>query len=87
MVEPVSQASARQRKGRVRTGAGWGLSEAFEEEDLLDRPEFTEPEIRRSSLAGVILRMKALGLPEISEFPFPGSAECEGGGGGLPDAA
>ncbi|MFD2257977.1 ATP-dependent RNA helicase HrpA [Luteolibacter algae] len=69
-VEPVSQASARQRKGRcgrVREGICLRL---YEEEDLLDRPEFTEPEIRRSSLAGVILRMKALGLPEISEFPF-----------------
>ena len=42
----------------------------YDEEDLADRPEFTEPEIRRSSLAGVILRMKSLGLPEISEFPF-----------------
>ena len=70
MVEAVSQASARQRKGRcgrVRDGVCLRL---YEEEDLLDRPEFTEPEIRRSSLAGVILKMKALGLPEISEFPF-----------------
>ncbi|WP_411826139.1 ATP-dependent RNA helicase HrpA [Luteolibacter sp. AS25] len=70
MVEPVSQASARQRKGRCgRVQEGICLR-LFEEEDLLDRPDFTEPEIRRSSLAGVILRMKALGLPEISEFPF-----------------
>ena len=38
--------------------------------ELTERPEFTDPEIRRSSLAGVILRMKALGLPEIAEFPF-----------------
>ncbi|MFK7851654.1 MAG: ATP-dependent RNA helicase HrpA [Akkermansiaceae bacterium] len=69
-VEPVSQASAKQRKGRcgrVRDGVCVRL---FEEEDLLERPEFTDPEIRRSSLAGVILRMKSLGLPEISEFPF-----------------
>jgi ATP-dependent helicase HrpA len=69
-VEPVSQASARQRKGRcgrVRDGVCLRL---YAEEDLLDRPDFTEPEIRRSSLAGVILRMKSLGLPEISEFPF-----------------
>ncbi len=42
----------------------------FEEDELAERPEFTDPEIRRSSLAGVILRMKALGLPEIDEFPF-----------------
>jgi ATP-dependent helicase HrpA len=70
LVEPVSRASARQRKGRcgrVRDGTCLRL---YDEEGLLDRPEFTEPEIRRSSLAGVILRMKALGLPEITEFPF-----------------
>lgn len=69
-VEPVSQASARQRKGRcgrVRDGICLRL---YGEEDLSDRSEFTDPEIRRSSLAGVILRMKALGLGEISEFPF-----------------
>ncbi|RYD23713.1 MAG: DEAD/DEAH box helicase, partial [Verrucomicrobiaceae bacterium] len=64
-IEPVSQASARQRKGRcgrVRDGVCVRL---YEEEELLERPEFTDPEIRRSSLAGVILRMKSLGLPEI----------------------
>ncbi|QTN31082.1 ATP-dependent RNA helicase HrpA [Akkermansiaceae bacterium] len=69
-IEPVSRASARQRKGRcgrVRDGVCLRL---YDEEDLSDRQEFTEPEIRRSSLAGVILRMKSLGLPEISEFPF-----------------
>jgi ATP-dependent helicase HrpA len=69
-VEPVSQASARQRKGRcgrVRDGVCLRL---YEESELTERSEFTDPEIRRSSLAGVILRMKALGLPEISEFPF-----------------
>ncbi|MES2475087.1 MAG: ATP-dependent RNA helicase HrpA [Verrucomicrobiota bacterium] len=69
-IEPVSQASARQRKGRcgrVRDGVCVRL---YEEDELTERPEFTDPEIRRSSLAGVILRMKALGLPEIEEFPF-----------------
>ncbi|MEX1049741.1 MAG: ATP-dependent RNA helicase HrpA [Akkermansiaceae bacterium] len=69
-IEPVSQASSRQRKGRcgrIRDGVCVRL---FEEEELTERPEFTDPEIRRSSLAGVILRMKALGLPEIEEFPF-----------------
>ena len=69
-VEAVSQASARQRKGRcgrVRDGVCVRL---YEEAELVERPEFTDPEIRRSSLAGVILRMKALGLPEIEEFPF-----------------
>ncbi len=69
-VEPVSQASARQRKGRCGRVQDGICLRLYEEEDLLDRPDFTEPEIRRSSLAGVILRMKTLGLPEISEFPF-----------------
>lgn len=69
-IEPVSQASARQRKGRcgrVRDGVCVRL---YEETELTERPEFTDPEIRRSSLAGVILRMKSLGLPEIDAFPF-----------------
>jgi ATP-dependent helicase HrpA len=69
-IEPVSQASARQRKGRcgrVRDGVCVRL---YEETELEERPAFTDPEIRRSSLAGVILRMKSLGLPEIDEFPF-----------------
>lgn len=69
-IESISQASARQRKGRCGRVQDGICIRLFEEEDLLERPEFTEPEIRRSSLAGVILRMKALGLPEISEFPF-----------------
>lgn len=70
MIEPVSQASARQRKGRcgrVREGVCVRL---YAEDDLAGRPPFTDPEIRRSSLAGVILRMKSLGLPEIAAFPF-----------------
>lgn len=70
LIEPVSQASARQRKGRcgrIRDGVCVRL---YEEDDLVDRPEFTDPEIRRSSLAGVILRMKSLGLPDIEDFPF-----------------
>ena len=69
-IEPVSQASARQRKGRcgrIREGVCLRL---YEETDLAERPEFNDPEIRRSSLAGVILRMKSLGLPPIEEFPF-----------------
>jgi len=69
-IEAVSQASARQRKGRcgrVRDGVCVRL---YEEDALSERPAFTDPEIRRSSLAGVILRMKSLGLPEIDEFPF-----------------
>lgn len=69
-VEPVSRASARQRKGRCGRVQDGVCLRLYDEEDLEDRQEFTEPEIRRSSLAGVILRMKALGLAEISEFPF-----------------
>ena len=69
-VEEVSQASARQRKGRcgrVREGVCVRL---YDQDNLAARPEFTDPEIRRSSLAGVILRMKSLGLPDIESFPF-----------------
>ncbi|MEM1083496.1 MAG: ATP-dependent RNA helicase HrpA [Verrucomicrobiota bacterium] len=69
-IEGVSQASARQRKGRcgrVREGVCVRL---YSEEELGERAEFTDPEIRRSSLAGVILRMKSLGLPDIEDFPF-----------------
>ena len=69
-IEQISQASARQRRGRcgrVREGVCVKL---YDEEDLDGASEFTDPEIRRSSLAGVILKMKALGLGEIGEFPF-----------------
>jgi ATP-dependent helicase HrpA len=69
-VEPVSQASARQRKGRcgrVRDGVCVRL---YGEEEAAERPEFSDPEIKRSSLAGVILRMKMLGLSDIEAFPF-----------------
>jgi ATP-dependent helicase HrpA len=69
-IECISRASARQRKGRCGRVQDGVCLRLYEEQDLLDRAEFTEPEIRRSSLAGVILRMKSLGLPEISEFPF-----------------
>jgi ATP-dependent helicase HrpA len=69
-IEAISQASARQRKGRCGRVQDGVCLRLYEEDDLLDRSEFTDPEIRRSSLAGVILRMKSLGLPEISEFPF-----------------
>lgn len=76
--ERVSQASARQRRGRcgrVREGVCVKL---YEEEEYNLFPEFTDPEIKRSSLAGVILRMKFLKLPSIREFPFidPPSAKA-----------
>ena len=69
-IEQISQASARQRRGRcgrVRDGICVKL---YDEQDLEESSEFTDPEIRRSSLAGVILKMKSLGLGEIGEFPF-----------------
>jgi ATP-dependent helicase HrpA len=69
-IEPVSQASARQRKGRCGRVQDGVCVRLYDEEDAAERPEFSDPEIKRSSLAGVILRMKLLGLPEIDEFPF-----------------
>ncbi len=69
-IEQISQASARQRRGRcgrVREGVCVRL---YEELDLEEAAEFTDPEIRRSSLAGVILKMKSLGLGEMAHFPF-----------------
>lgn len=70
LIEPVSQASARQRKGRCGRIAEGTCIRLYEEDDLTERSEFTDPEIRRSSLAGVILRMKSLNLPDIEDFPF-----------------
>jgi len=61
-VEPVSQASANQRKGRCGRVSEGVCYRLYSEADFLSRPEFTDPEIRRSSLAGVILRMLHLGL-------------------------
>ncbi len=69
-VEKISQASARQRKGRCGRVSDGICYRLYEEEDFEERDEFTDPEIKRSSLAGVILRMKSLGLPEIEAFPF-----------------
>ncbi|GAA5197071.1 ATP-dependent RNA helicase HrpA [Microbacterium jejuense] len=69
-IEPVSQASAQQRSGRAgRTSAGVAIR-LYAEEDFEARPEFTEPEILRTSLASVILQMLALGFGDISSFPF-----------------
>jgi len=69
-VEKISQASARQRAGRCgRVAAGIAIR-LYSEEDHDDRPAFTTPEILRTSLASVILRMKALGLGDVAAFPF-----------------
>jgi len=69
-IEKISQAAARQRagrSGRVQHGIAVRL---FSEDDFESRPPYTEPEILRSSLAGVILRMAALDLGEVGQFPF-----------------
>ena len=70
-VEPISQASARQRAGRCGRVAEGICLHLYSEEDLLQRAPYTDPEIRRSSLAGVILRMADLHLPPLAEFPLP----------------
>nr|VFJ46431.1 MAG: ATP-dependent helicase HrpA [Candidatus Kentron sp. DK] len=69
-IEPISQASANQRKGRCGRVAPGVCIRLYSEEDFASRPPFTEPEIRRTNLATVILRMKALGLGDIEKFPF-----------------
>jgi ATP-dependent helicase HrpA len=69
-IEPISQASANQRKGRSgRTSDGICIR-LYSEEDFESRPEFTEPEILRTNLASVILQMAAIGLGDIPAFPF-----------------
>ena len=69
-VEKISQAAARQRSGRCgRVSAGVCIR-LFSEEDFNSRTEFTDPEIVRSNLAAVILRMAALKLGDVAAFPF-----------------
>ncbi len=69
-IEPISQASARQRSGRCgRVEAGIAIR-LYSEEDFDARPEFTDPEILRTNLASVILQMASLGLGDIARFPF-----------------
>lgn len=69
-VEAISQASAQQRSGRCgRVEAGVAIR-LYSEEDFEARPEFTEPEILRTSLASVILQMTSLGLGQVERFPF-----------------
>jgi ATP-dependent helicase HrpA len=70
LVEPVSQSSANQRSGRCGRVASGVCIRLYEQADFDARPRFGEPEILRSSLAGVILRMKSLGLGQVEEFPF-----------------
>ncbi|MEO6772433.1 MAG: ATP-dependent RNA helicase HrpA [Kofleriaceae bacterium] len=69
-VEPVSRASADQRKGRCGRTQHGVCFRLYEERDYASRPAHTDPEIKRVSLAGVILRMKTLRLGDIAQFPF-----------------
>ena len=69
-VEPVSRASADQRAGRCGRVAPGICIRLYSEQDYQARPAHTDPEILRSSLAGVILRMAAMGLGEVEDFPF-----------------
>ena len=69
-VEKISQASANQRAGRCGRVASGVCIRLYAEDDFKGRPAYTEPELLRSSLAGVILRMKSLHLGEVGEFPF-----------------
>jgi ATP-dependent helicase HrpA len=69
-IEPISQAAANQRAGRCGRVANGICIRLYDEKDFTGRPRFTDPEILRSSLAGVILRMKALHLGLIDDFPF-----------------
>ncbi|MBA4148602.1 MAG: ATP-dependent RNA helicase HrpA [Verrucomicrobia bacterium] len=69
-VEPVSQSSANQRKGRAGRVQDGICIRLYSEEDYDSRPPFTQPEIQRANLAEVILRMKAFRLGEIETFPF-----------------
>ena len=69
-IEPVSKASADQRKGRCGRVAEGVCYRLYSEDDYLSRPEFTDPEILRTNLASVILQMESLGLGDISRFPF-----------------
>lgn len=69
-IEAISQAAANQRKGRCGRIAPGVCIRLYSEEDFLSRPEFTEPEIKRTNLASVILQMQSLGLGTVEEFDF-----------------
>jgi ATP-dependent helicase HrpA len=69
-IEPISQASANQRKGRCGRTADGICIRLYSQGDFESRPEFTEPEILRTNLASVILQMAGIGLGDVPKFPF-----------------
>ncbi|WP_217164293.1 ATP-dependent RNA helicase HrpA [Streptomyces sp. AC512_CC834] len=69
-IEPVSQASANQRKGRCGRTSDGVCIRLYSEDDFTARPEFTDAEVLRTNLASVILQMTAAGLGDIEKFPF-----------------
>ncbi|MDD3179835.1 MAG: DUF3418 domain-containing protein [Opitutaceae bacterium] len=77
-VEAVAQSSADQRKGRCGRVSDGVCIRLYAEADYLNRPRYTQPEIQRSNLADVILRMKAFGLGEIEDFPFLNAPPAKG---------
>ncbi|AJC23478.1 ATP-dependent RNA helicase HrpA [Pandoraea pulmonicola] len=81
-IEPISQAAANQRAGRCGRVADGVCIRLYDEADFQSRARFTDPEILRSSLAAVILRMQSLRLAKVEEFPFieppPGRAIADG---------
>ena len=70
LVEPISQAAANQRAGRCGRVSDGICVRLYDEKEFAGRPKFSDPEILRSSLAGVILRMKSLNLGTVEDFPF-----------------
>ncbi|HYC69670.1 MAG TPA: ATP-dependent RNA helicase HrpA [Opitutaceae bacterium] len=77
-IEPVAQSSADQRKGRCGRVSDGVCLRLYAEQDFNDRPRFAQPEIQRSNLADVILRMKAFGLGDIEDFPFLNAPPARG---------
>jgi ATP-dependent helicase HrpA len=75
-VESISQASAKQRLGRCGRTAPGICIRLYSQADLEARPAFTDPELKRSNLAAVILQMKHLGLGLMESFPFPDPPDC-----------
>ncbi|MGH8808193.1 MAG: ATP-dependent RNA helicase HrpA, partial [Noviherbaspirillum sp.] len=69
-IEAIAQSAANQRAGRCGRVAAGVCIRLYDEQDYLQRPKFTDPEILRSSLAAVILRMKSLRLADVESFPF-----------------